>query len=158
MSRSSQPTPELSVVLPAYREQERIGRSLERLRGWLASNVDSYEIIVVDDGSDDATVAIAQDHVGVDPDVRVIRYQPNRGKGYAVRRGLQEAKGRFAFFTDVDLSTPPEELAGGIALLADADVVVGTRARPDSQIVVRQSRHREGMGVVCSTRWCRPWG
>ena len=148
MNQSAEARPELSVILPAYREQERIGRSLERLRGWLGANVASYEIIVVDDGSDDATVAIAQDHVELDPNVRVIRYQPNRGKGYAVRSGLREARGRYAFFTDVDLSTPPEELADGLRLLADADMVVGTRARPDSQIVVRQSRHREGMGRV----------
>jgi dolichyl-phosphate beta-glucosyltransferase len=139
-------SPEISVVVPAYMEAERIGACLEGLSTWLRGQAGGYEVIVVDDGSSDATAAVVQSHETDDRHVQLVSYARNRGKGYAVRTGLAAARGRYVFFTDADLSTPPDEIAPAIELLASHDVVVGTRARPSSRLVERQRWYREGMG------------
>ena len=139
---------QISVVVPAYREQKRIGRCLQRLEGWLAEHEPDHEIIVVDDGSPDATSAVVKKWAGNHGRRRLIRYERNRGKGFAVRRGLAEACGRYVFFTDADLSTPPEEFDRALAALQHADIVVGTRAAAESTIIVHQRRYRESMGRV----------
>ncbi len=142
---------EVSVVVPAYREQRRIGRCLQSLEGWLAEYQPNYEIIVVDDGSPDATSAVVSEWAGDDDRRCLIRYEQNRGKGFAVRRGLAESRGRYVFFTDADLSTPPREIDRALELLERADVVVGTRAAAESSILVHQKNYREGMGRVFNT-------
>ena len=139
---------EVSVVVPAYCEQGRIVRSLECLDGWLAEHRLEHEVIVVDDGSPDATSAVVAAWVGKNDHRRLIRYRRNRGKGFAVRKGLAEARGRYVFFTDADLSTPPEEIEHALVLLEEADIVVGTRAAAESNILVHQRRYRESMGRV----------
>ncbi|RMF22241.1 MAG: glycosyltransferase family 2 protein [Deltaproteobacteria bacterium] len=138
--------PEVSVVVPAYMEAEQIADCLDRLAEWLESAGLQWEIVVVDDGSTDATPSIVRQRAEGDPRVRLVAYRPNRGKGFAVRTGLRAARGRRVLFTDADLSTPPEEIATALELLGRCDVVVGTRAREQSQIVVHQRAHREWMG------------
>src|SRR5262245_30940462 len=99
-------TPYLSVVIPAYNEENRLPRTLERVLAFLSGWGHPSEIIVVDDGSRDATIARAQEVGGgrviVSPNER------NRGKGYSVRRGMLLAKGEYRLMTDADLSTPIE--------------------------------------------------
>lgn len=140
------PELDVSIVVPAYCEERRLGATLAALRAWLGASGHAGEILVVDDGSTDATAAVCAEHAADDPRVRLIGYAPNRGKGYAVRRGLGEAVGRAVVFTDADLSTPAEAIGEAVALLAGADVVAGTRARDRSRIVERQAWYREGMG------------
>lgn len=124
--------PHLSVVVPCFNEEARIGPSLERLDAWLRANLEeAYEIVVVDDGSTDGTagrVALMETRM---PSLRVIRTHPNRGKGSAVRTGMLSARGRLRIFTDADLATPPEEIGPMLDALARAPVVIGTRVQPD---------------------------
>ena len=136
----------LSLVIPAYNEELRIGATLERARGYLARQDYDSEIIVVDDGSRDETAAVVDAFDGV----KLVRLDRNRGKGAAVRRGmLEEATGAFRFYYDADASTPIEEVeacwprfAGG------ADIVIGSRALAASRIEIRQAWYREHMGRV----------
>ena len=148
LSKDSLAWPELSVVVPAYQEEDRVGDSLTSLRSWLSEQVESWEIIVVDDGSNDRTSSVVGETVAVDDRCRLISYRPNRGKGYAVRTGLAASRGKVVLYTDADLSTPPQEIATSLVLLQDHDVVAGTRARRESNLVVRQAWYREGMGRV----------
>ncbi len=134
----------LSVVIPAYNEALRLPSTLSRVRQHLAARKGEHEIVVVDDGSTDATAEVARAAGGA---VRVLRHQPNRGKGYAARRGMLAATGERRLMTDADLSTPIEELAGlEAALDRGYDVAIGSRAVAGARIEVRQPAYREAMG------------
>ncbi len=139
---------ELSVVVPAYCEEQRLEPSLTRLCAWLQDNVEAWEVLVVDDGSPDATAKVAAEFSRDDSRVRLLSYADNRGKGYAVRYGLENARGGKLIFTDADLSTPPPAIGEALALLDDYDLVAGTRARPQSRLLRRQAWYREGMGRI----------
>jgi hypothetical protein len=132
----------LSIVVPAYREAERIGDTIRRLRAATAE-VGPVEVIVVDDGSDDGTAAAAA-KAGAD---RVIEQPANRGKGAAVRAGVLAATGRTIAFTDADLAYPPEQLLRLLAEVEDGwDVVVGSRRHVETTTLVRARRLREVSG------------
>ena len=139
--------PTVSVIIPAFNEAHRIGSSIKKILAFIQDNELSAEIIVVDDGSDDDTARIAEAYSA--QGFRNIRNQSNRGKGYSVRKGFLEARGKYVLFTDADLSTPIDELdrllevAGG-----GADTIVGSRAVDRSKIVVHQPRTRELGGIV----------
>jgi len=134
----------LSVVIPAYNEALRLPSTLSRVRQHLAARKGEHEIVVVDDGSTDGTAEVARAAGGA---VRVLRHQPNRGKGYAARRGMLAATGERRLMTDADLSTPIEELAAlEAALDRGYDVAIGSRAVDGARIEVRQPAYREAMG------------
>ena len=136
--------PSLSVVVPAYNEARRLPASLARVRAYLRARGREYEIVVVDDGSSDTTSQVARD---AGADVRVLRHEPNRGKGYAVRRGMLAATGARRLITDADLSTPIEELAKLEAEIERGfDVAIGSRAVAGALIEVHQPAYREVMG------------
>src|SRR5882762_3899277 len=103
--------PHLSIVVPAYNEAARLGTTLRAILDYLNGTEQNAELIVVDDGSQDDTAVVAERAVADCGAVsaRVIRYQPNRGKGYAVRVGLLAAAADVALFSDADLSTPITE-------------------------------------------------
>ncbi|MEY2476737.1 MAG: hypothetical protein QOG87_2052 [Actinomycetota bacterium] len=134
----------LSVVLPAFREEARIGTTIARLRTELAElGPDALEVIVVDDGSPDGTATAARDG-GAD---RVIELTQNRGKGAAVRAGVLEATGRTVAFLDADLSYTPAQLLGLLAEVeAGWDMVVGSRRHVETTTLVRAGRLREAGG------------
>lgn len=135
----------LSVVIPAYNEELRLPRSLERLRGFLDARGESYEILVADDGSRDATREAARAAGG--GALRVLAADRNHGKGHAVRRGMLAALGERILMTDADLSTPIEEVVKlEAALDAGADVAIGSRAVAGARIEVRQGALREAAG------------
>lgn len=139
----------LSIVLPAYNEALRIGRSLQQIRDYLEGRFGAggFEIIVVDDGSRDGTVAIVEGFHKEAPEVRLLRLPQHRGKGAAVRAGMIAATAKVVLFSDADLSTPIDEVEHAMKLLADdVDVVIGSRGLPGSQVLVRQNRLRETMG------------
>src|SRR5688572_15207733 len=102
--------PALSLIVPAYNEAERLPATLARMREYLAAHHPDHEILIVDDGSSDDTAVRAEAVASGDPRVRVLRYEPNRGKGYAVRCGAAQARGAWVLFSDADLSTPIEEI------------------------------------------------
>ena len=121
--------PHLSVVVPAYNEAQRIGSTLARIREYFQTQSYEVELIVVDDGSRDDTVAVARQALAGFPLAEVISYRPNRGKGYAVRTGIVATRGEHVLFTDADLSTPIEEVERAFGLLQDGrDMVLGSRA------------------------------
>lgn len=137
----------LSVVVPAYNEEKRIGFSLFRIKEYLQSRHLSSEIILVDDGSTDRTAEVSREIMEGYPDFRVITLPQNRGKGAAVRAGMLQARGELVLFTDADLSTPIEELEKFLPLIREGyDLVIGCRALPESIIKERQSWLRERLG------------
>ena len=144
------PRPFLSVVIPAYNEALRIGVTLEAVRKYLASREYATELILVDDGSTDSTPALLREFRACGAGVRVLRNEPNRGKGFSVRRGVLEAQGEFVLFTDADLSAPIEENDKLLAALESsrADAAVGSRALRRDLIGVRQPWHRDMAGRV----------
>src|SRR4029077_4640720 len=103
--------PMLSVVVPVYNEESRLSSGLDRIIAWLAARDDRFEVLVVNDGSRDATGAMAERRSSEDPRVRCVSLPQYRGKGAAVARGMTVARGRWILCTDIDLSTPIEELA-----------------------------------------------
>jgi dolichyl-phosphate beta-glucosyltransferase len=149
--------PELSIIIPAYNEEKRLSRTLTRVRDYFADQntgegsfaIGDIEIIVVDDGSADDTAKVVEDLAHQMPELRLVRNQGNRGKGFSVKHGMLEARGRIALFTDADLSSPIEE-SGKLfaALAAGNDVAIGSRALDRSLIAVRQSRFREIAGMI----------
>lgn len=128
----------LSVIVPAYNEERRIIPTLERICAYCQQRGDSYEVIVVDDGSADGTVAVVQAFASEHPSVQVIATEQNRGKGHAVRSGVLHATGSIVLFTDADNATPIEEFAKLEPFLRDHEVVIGSRYAEGSNIVVAQ--------------------
>lgn len=138
--------PDLSVIIPAYNEERRLPPTLRAILDYLRDQHYTWEIVVVDDGSSDATGALAEQILSDVPHV-VMRNEPNRGKALTVKRGLQESRGQVALFTDADLSTPIEETAPLLeAVAGGADIAIGSRQMRGSRLEVRQPFHREMAG------------
>ncbi len=137
----------LSLVIPAFNEEARIGKNLARVLSFLSSQPYSSEVIVVDDGSQDRTVEVAREIGRQSGLLRTLRNSKNLGKGGAVRAGMLQAKGRYLFFSDSDLSVPIETLPAFLAeLTRNCDVAIGTRQKAGANIEVRQPLYRELMG------------
>src|SRR5512140_3688571 len=100
----------ISVVVPAYNEAGRIFPTLEQILAYMDEHHPDYEVVVVDDGSSDGTAAVVSQRFQGKPQLRVLSYGGNRGKGYAVRHGALHARGDIVLFSDADLSTPIEEI------------------------------------------------
>jgi dolichyl-phosphate beta-glucosyltransferase len=147
---------DLSVVVPAYNEERRIGPTLARIVAYLADRPGSAEVVVVIDGSRDGTAAVVrqvQSEANRDVPVHLLDHVVNTGKGASVRRGMLAARGDLRLFSDADLSTPIEEVDRLVAAVrAGADVAIGSRRLPDSRIGVRQPWPRRAMGGLFS--WC----
>lgn len=143
------PAIDLSVVVPAYDEEKRLPPYLESILAYLASTTLSYEIIVVDDGSSDATASVVQRYLETNPAVKLLRLPQNRGKGFAVRSGMLQASGALRLFTDADGATPITELESLLqAVSSGGDVAIGSRVVSDGRHTVRAHLHRRVMGYV----------
>ena len=140
--------PDLSIIIPSYNEESRLPATLERIAAYLSDSQCEAEVLVVDDGSKDGTAAVADYFRIKIPTLRVIANGVNRGKGYSVRHGMQEARGRIALFTDADLSAPIEEAGKLIDALDTHDVAIGSRAMDRSLISVHESPFREFAGII----------
>ena len=116
----------LSIVVPAYNEERRLGASLDELRTYLAVSPWTWEIRVVDDGSADKTATVAADAGRAEPRI-VVQREPHRGKGGAVKAGMLAARGDYRFLCDADLSMPVHELPRFLPPQVSADVAIGTR-------------------------------
>lgn len=137
----------LSVIIPAYNEESRLGPTLERLAAYLTAASRKFEIIVVDDGSSDNTSATVKKIGAVLSCIRLIHYDINRGKGYAIRTGVLSSLGDLILISDADLSTPIEEFEKlDLYLKKGFDIAIGSRGLDDSDIKVRQPWYRERMG------------
>jgi dolichyl-phosphate beta-glucosyltransferase len=145
----------LSLIIPAYNESDRIGPSVEKAYSYLGNTDFDSEIIIVDDGSSDNTIQAVKEVFARKPETltrvatRLILLGKNSGKGAAVRRGMLEARGSVRIFTDADFSTPVQEVAKIIPLIASGeyDVVIGSRAAERRTLVKKhQPWYREAMG------------
>jgi dolichyl-phosphate beta-glucosyltransferase len=144
--------PSISIIVPAYNEAVRLGRSLEVMLEYLNSRVGESELIVVDDGSSDETATVAEESLKDAGSVaaRVITVRPNRGKGHAVRMGLLAARAPIALFSDADLSTPITETPKLVEPIerGEYDLTCGSRALDRSLIGVHQPWRREQGGRI----------
>ncbi len=134
-----------SIVIPAYNEETRLPGTLESILHYVSGDC---EVLVVDDGSRDATAAVAERFAASHPQVRLLRNPGNRGKGYSVRHGMLEARAEWALFSDADLSSPIEELEKlcRAAREQNAAVAIGSRAVDRSMVEVHQPLMRELSG------------
>jgi glycosyltransferase involved in cell wall biosynthesis len=135
-------TTALTVILPCYNEAERLPQTLQALLAYLSGIPGQVEVLVVDDGSTDATVMAADAVAAVDRRVRVLSHQPNRGKGFAVRTGMLAAEGELIVFTDADGSYGPSDVDRIVRALARAPVAIGARTSGTSRQVARRTASR----------------
>ena len=141
--------PDLSIVIPSYNEELRLPATLERIAAYIDASKRSTEVLVVDDGSKDQTVAAAESFRVKIPALRVVSNGVNRGKGFSVKHGTQEARGSIVLFTDADLSAPIEEADKLLFALENSyDVAIGSRAMDRSLISVHESAFREFAGII----------
>ncbi len=136
----------LSIVVPAFDEERRIGPTLEKLLGYGRGRLAEFEIVVVDDGSRDRTREAVEAIARTESALRFVALPSNRGKGAAVRRGMLEARLPLALFTDADLSTPIEDVERLFDVIDRCPVAIGSRALAESRIEIRQPFYREWMG------------
>ena len=144
--------PALSIVIPAYDEEARLGDSVKKVLAFIERDKLSAELVIVDDGSQDRTAEVGEKACAEFPDLqtKVIRYEQNRGKGYAVKIGLLAAEADICVFSDADLSTPIEEMEKLVKPIRDGeyDVTFGSRAIDRSLITTHQPMLREQGGRV----------
>lgn len=140
----------ISIVIPAYNEERRIVRTLEAITAFLDRKSYGSEVIVVDDGSSDGTVAAVAAMSAKLPRIKIVRNDENMGKGHSVKRGVMEAEGDLIFFTDADLSTPIEALDSFLPEIREHDIVIGSRAIKGANIVLHEPVYREILGRIFS--------
>lgn len=139
--------PAYSIIIPAYNESRRIVPTLDRVLQYVAEQAWDAEIVVVNDGSKDDTAAIIRRYMEQHPRVRLIENPGNRGKGYSVRNGMLNARGRILLMTDADLSSPIEEADKLIAAIRSGhDVAIGSRWLNPSLQKQRQPLYRQFFG------------
>ena len=139
----------ISIVIPAYNESARLRPTLERVLNFIRQQAWDAEVIVVDDGSRDNTAEIVREFAQNNGTVRLVQNPGNRGKGYSVRSGVMNARGRIILFTDADLSSPIEEAPKLLKeIAAGADVAIGSRWMRSELQTKRQSVARQVLGRV----------
>lgn len=128
--------PELSVIVPAYNEEDLIAGALDAIQNYLKTRKESFELIVVDDGSRDKTIRLAEawGRAKAAP-LRLLVNEKNMGKGFSVRRGVEESRGQFLIFIDADLPYELDAIDGFLqALRGGSDLAIGSRVLPDSLV------------------------
>jgi dolichyl-phosphate beta-glucosyltransferase len=141
--------PGLSIVVPAYNEQDRLGPTIRAYLSHCREHRIEAELIVVDDGSLDGTSALVERLAAEYPELRLIRLAENRGKGYAVRTGVVNARGKLVLFADADAATPMSELERLVAAIREgADIAIGSREVAGPGVQVRARLYRRVMGRV----------
>lgn len=133
---------QISVVIPAYNEAKTIGATLDEVKGFLQNRFEDFEIIVVDDKSQDSTLEIVRTFDGV----KVIRNLKNHGKGYTVAKGVMAARGEWILFMDADNSTKISELDNFLKHINDYKIIIASRALPESDVAVSQNFVKEFLG------------
>jgi len=139
----------LSVIIPAYNEEKRLPETLREISNYLKNQNFSSEIIVVSDGSTDRTCEVAESLKSKIPNLKVICEKENRGKGYGVKRGMLEAKGKFRLFTDADNSTPINQIEKfWLGFEEGADIVIASRDLKGAILDPPQPLFRRFVGEV----------
>lgn len=141
----------LSIVIPAYNEEQRLPATLRAIASYVETKqLDFVELLVVDDGSRDRTAEVVRQAAAADARIRLLQNPGNRGKGYAVRHGMQQARGEWVLFTDADLSAPIEDFdrLEDAVQRENADGAIGSRAVDRSLVLKHQPPFREFSGRV----------
>lgn len=149
---------DLSIVIPEFNEARKIAGDVEAAGAFLAAHGLSGEILVVDDGSSDESVELAEAAAVPDGvEKRVIRCQENRGKGHAVRAGMTQTRGDVIMFADAGRCIPFDNALQGLAMIREGrcDIAHGSRALPESVITRRKSLYRRTLTRLF--RWVMPW-
>ena len=140
---------DLSVIVPAFNEDQRLPKTILEILEFLGAQEQSYEVLVVDDGSSDETAPVVHRFETLTPAVRLLTYPHNRGKGYAVRFGVLNARGKHILFTDADGSTPIEELTRlQAAMDSGAAIAIGSRALFSRETSVKTLWYRKALGRI----------
>ncbi|MBL8068952.1 MAG: glycosyltransferase family 2 protein [Armatimonadetes bacterium] len=141
--------PSLAVLIPAYNESARIVPTLERLAEFFAGYGETWKVVVVSDGSTDDTNHLVEQFAASHIGFELLAYSPNRGKGFAVRKGMLEVDADFLLFSDADLAAPIEEIAKLRAeITTKIPIAIGSRPLRDSRLEIRQPWYRELLGRV----------
>lgn len=138
--------PFLSIIVPVYNEKKRLTRGITQILRFINKQSFRVELIIVNDGSTDATIELLRKLKH--PSLRLISYDKNQGKGYAVKEGMKNAQGTWRIFMDVDLSTPIEEFQKFLPYFKNFEVIIGSRRTKDSVVLVHQPFFREWLGSV----------
>ena len=134
----------LSVVIPAYNEEKKIFRDIEAVYEYFKENSINGELIIVDDGSKDNTFKAASEYKNKYSSLKVLTYEKNRGKGYAIKTGMLEASGENILFADAGLCVPYRCAKLGIELLnSGKDITIGSRRTNETKIVQKQPFYRQ---------------
>lgn len=139
--------PHLSVIIPAYNEEPNFKKgAINHLPSYLEKQPYSYEVLIVDDGSDDQTASLAVDFTQKHKNIRVIK-NPHQGKAETVKTGVEKAQGELILFTDFDQATPIQEVEKLLPYFPQYDIVIGSRQLPGAKRE-KEPFHRHLMGLV----------
>jgi dolichol-phosphate mannosyltransferase len=138
--RKSLEDPSISLIVPVFNQEGKISYSLKRMKQAVESAFSNYEVIVVNDGSTDNTLTILKGLALTDERMHVLSYTPNRGKGYAVRRGVLHSHGHAVMFLDGDLDISPDSIKDYVERLNTSDLVIASKRHPKSTVVIPSSR------------------
>lgn len=137
----------ISFIIPLFNEEKRVSKAIASLKGYLSQKDFDSEVFFVNDGSTDRTVETIKS-LKPEFNFKILSYQPNMGKGYAVKAGMRRAKGSYLLITDVDMSTPISEFDKFLPELSKDLVLIGTRKGSTSKILKHQPIFRQKMGEV----------
>ena len=137
---------DVSIIVPAYNEEKRASGFLEELSSYCIKNISNYEIICVDDGSTDKTKELFESIASKNSKIRIVSYEKNMGKGYAVKKGVESAKMKNILFIDADGSIAPNQISKMAPLFGKFDIILGFRYAKKSK--VRQPALRKLTGFL----------
>lgn len=147
----------LSVVIPAYNEEQRLPHTLRAVIAYLKRQSYAWDIAVVDDGSHDRTADIVREISVAEPRLGLLQYGQNRGKGYAVRYGMTRVSGTHRVFMDADNSTTLDHVEKFLPLFKQGfDIVIGSRDVAGAHLAVRQAWWKEKLGDLGNI-WIQIW-
>lgn len=130
----------VSIIVPVFNQEKQISKALDRIRRVLEEAFGDYEMVVVDDGSTDGTYEVLQRESKSYSKLKIISYKPNRGKGFAVKKGVLESKGSIVLFTDGDLDITPNRIKEYVDQLSTCDLVIASKRHPASRVKAPISR------------------
>ena len=139
----------LSVIIPAYNEEHRLGKTLEAVDAYLKQQPFTYEILAVNDGSTDRTAEVVREYARTMQGLSLVDIAQNRGKGYVTQQGMLKAQGKFRLFMDADNATSIEHFEKMVPYFTEGfDIVIGSRRTKGANIAVHQPFYKEFLGLL----------